>query len=121
HAALSHDDRPVASRRAYADAGIDVMASSLSNIYRTKDDAAAQRFIAAFVDELLDRYKPVDPPPGLATARCLQLKDVKYAIGAKFMCYLPYQRYVAEVSADQSQDLRQRLSAQYKLLAYGHI
>ncbi|MFE5287337.1 hypothetical protein ACFRAQ_20430 [Nocardia sp. NPDC056611] len=121
HAALTHDDRPAASRRAYADAGIDVMASSLSNIYRTKDDAAAQRFIAAFADELLDRYKPVDPPPGLATARCLQLKDVKYAIGAKFMCYLPYQRYVAEVYADQSQDLRQRLSAQYQLLAYGHI
>lgn len=121
HAALTHDDRPAASRRAYADAGIDLMASSLSNVYRTKDDAAAQRFTAAFADELLDRYKPVDPPPGLATARCMQLKDVKYAIGSRFLCYLPYRRYVAEVYADQSQDLRQRLSAQYQLLAYGHI
>ncbi|MEV0463238.1 hypothetical protein AB0I30_15720 [Nocardia tengchongensis] len=121
HGALTLDDRPAVSRVVFADTGVDLVASSLSNIYRTRDDASAQRFTAAFGDELLDRYRPIDPPPGLATARCLQLKDVKYAIGAKFMCYLPYHRYVAEVSADQSQDLRQRLSAQYELLAHGHI
>ncbi|MTE13001.1 DUF7373 family lipoprotein [Nocardia aurantiaca] len=121
HAALALDDRPAVSRRAFDEDGVDLVAHALSGVYRTRDSAAAQRLIGTFVDELSDRYKPVDAPPGLATARCLQLKDEKNAVAAKFMCYLPYERYVAEVYADQSQDLRQRLSAQYELLAYGHI
>ncbi|WP_040811072.1 DUF7373 family lipoprotein [Nocardia concava] len=120
HAALTLDDRPATSKRAFDDAGVDLVAHGLSGIYRTKDAAGAQRLIGAFVDELADRYKPVDPPPGLATAHCLQVKNDNVA-GAKYVCYLPYSHYMAEVWAEQSQDLHQRLSAQYELLAYGHI
>ncbi|MET8426111.1 hypothetical protein [Nocardia sp. NPDC004860] len=121
HAALTLDDRPAATRRAFDEAGVDLVAHALSGVYRARDAAGAQRLTGAFVDELGDRYTSIDPPPGLATARCLQLKDEKNAAGAKFLCYLPYDHFVAEVFADQSQDLRQRLSAQYELLAYGHI
>ncbi|MFE3194638.1 hypothetical protein ACFXHA_36920 [Nocardia sp. NPDC059240] len=120
HAALSTDDRPAATKAAFDSAGVDLVAHALSGVYRARDAAAAQRLTGAFVDELLDRYKPIDPPPGLPTARCLQAKDDD-ALGGKYLCYLPYDRYMAEVTADQSQDLRQRLSAQYELLAYGHI
>ncbi|MGW3543367.1 DUF7373 family lipoprotein [Nocardia niigatensis] len=121
HAALTLDDRPAVTRRAFDENGVDLVAHALTGVYRTRDAVGAQRLTGTFVDELADRYKPIDPPPGLATARCLQLKDEKTSAGAKFMCYLPYNHYVAEVYADQSQDLRQRLSAQYYLLAYGHI
>ncbi|MEC3954516.1 hypothetical protein VMT65_15850 [Nocardia sp. CDC153] len=120
HAALGVDDRPAATKRAFDEAGVDVVAHALSGLYRAKDAAAAQHLTGAFIDQLTDRYKPIDPPPGLPTARCLQTRDDD-AVGARFVCYLPYERYLAEVSADQSQDLRQRVSAQYELLAYGHI
>ncbi|MGW4247426.1 DUF7373 family lipoprotein, partial [Nocardia sp. NPDC004722] len=120
HAALSTDDRPATSKAAFDSAGVDLVAHALSGVYRTRDAAGAQRLTGAFVDELLDRYKPIDPPPGLPTARCLQAKNDD-ALGGKYLCYLPYDRYMAEVTAEQSQDLRQRLSAQYELLAYGHI
>lgn len=118
-AALHHQIDPARSQRAFADAGVDLVASDLDTLYRASDPEAASRLAANFVDELSKVYLRIDSPPGLPTAQCLHRKDDESGSSAKYICYLTYDRYVAEVLADQPQDLYQRVSAQYKLLTHG--
>ncbi|MFC9892377.1 hypothetical protein ACFVMC_01670 [Nocardia sp. NPDC127579] len=107
-------ERPDRMRPAYADAGVDLVASAGSRVYRTRDAAAAQRLLAALSAPLTATHYPYDSPPGLPDAKCYKDKT-----GPRFLCYLAYEHLVAEVEAAQPADLNQRMAAQYQLLTHG--
>ncbi|WP_327095513.1 hypothetical protein OIE68_36835 [Nocardia vinacea] len=121
HAALHLEERPDITKRAFDDAEVDLIAHSESSIYRTADPAAANRLTASFLDQLTGLFEPTDSPPGLPTAKCskkLENDATKSRNLVEFICYLTYDRYVATITANQRQDLDQKLAAQYKLLAF---
>ncbi|MEV4236817.1 hypothetical protein AB0J47_16755 [Nocardia sp. NPDC049737] len=122
HAALHLEERPDITKRAFDDAEVDLIAHSDSSIYRTADSAAAARLTASLLDQLTGLFQTTDSPPGLPAAKCSKKLDndaTKSRNLVEFICYLPYNRYVAAITANQRQDLDQKLAAQYKLLAFG--
>ncbi|MBF6327477.1 DUF7373 family lipoprotein [Nocardia transvalensis] len=118
HAALHRHLNSELSKRAFEDAGVDLVAERAATVYRTADPGAAKRLLATFVTERADKYQPMDGPPGLPSAKCLKTTD-QVAIDGRYICYFPYGRFVAELADDQPQNLYQQTAAQYKLLASG--
>ncbi|WP_225729501.1 MULTISPECIES: hypothetical protein [unclassified Nocardia] len=120
-AALHRDYYPARTSRIFADAKVDLLAIDLSTITRAGDRPAAARLLAAYVDQLSEDYGPFDGPPGLPGAKCLKkLDDPVGPAVVTYTCFIGYDRYVAQVWAEQPQDLYQEAAAQYKLLAAGH-
>lgn len=61
----------------------------------------------------------VASPDGLSDAKCYEQKNALRADSAnsRFICWVPFGRYVAEVSSNGEKDARQRAAAQYAILA----
>ncbi|MFI6871659.1 hypothetical protein [Nocardia sp. NPDC050406] len=117
-AALHTQTDPGRSRRAFTEAGVDLVATEYATLYRTAGADEARGLAANFLAELSAKYTAADSPLGLPTAQCLRITDPE-SYANPHVCYLVYDRYVAEVYATQQQDLHQRVSAQYLLLAHG--
>lgn len=121
-AALHLESRPDLARRAFEDARVDLVAYAGTRVYRAGDTAAAIRLTAFLAAQAPSGYDPIAAPPGLPEARCFR-EDPGPPQSARIIlehrCYLSHGRYVAEVTANQPQDLAQRVSAQYLLLAHG--
>jgi hypothetical protein len=121
--AFLHAERhPNLAKAAYDDAGVDYLAAAGSFVYRTRDAASTTRLIAAIEDQAIDKdnYDKVDGPPNLPTAHCYNAKPgVKWASDYPPICWIPVDRYVAQVDGRNIQDVYQQAAAQYKLLAGG--
>ncbi|WP_431953615.1 DUF7373 family lipoprotein [Nocardia lijiangensis] len=120
--ALHLESRPDLTRRAFEDAAVDLIAYAGTRVYRAGDSAGAARLTAALAAQVPPGYDPIAGPPGLPDTRCFR-EDPGPPQSARIIlehrCYFFYDRYVAEVTAHQPQDLAQRASAQYLLLAHG--
>lgn len=89
-----------------------------SSVYRVRDYDGAQKLITGLIDTTAEHYDPLDAPRDVPAAKCLQLNssgdpEKEY----KFRCYVAYKRYVGVVSSDDEPDVRQKVAAQYALLA----
>ncbi|MEV0333024.1 hypothetical protein [Nocardia sp. NPDC050717] len=118
-AVLHLEDNAQTMSAAFADAGIDYVAFDTGSVYRTRDEAAAGRFVAAMNTGTLDDrdYAKVDSPANLPTTSCFDKNPaVKYS-SARPTCHGIIGRYVFAVSGLNLQDVHQRAAAQYKLLA----
>jgi predicted small lipoprotein YifL len=119
-AALHAEFYPDLARAAFADTGVDLVTYSDDRVYRTKDNNAAERLIAAFIDQEAEGYKTIDSPPHMPGVECFDLKDPK---GNTFryppVCYVAVDRYVARIENKNVQQLYQQVAAQYKLLIQG--
>ncbi|MFC6009660.1 DUF7373 family lipoprotein [Nocardia lasii] len=119
-AALAYDDRPGTTKPALIDAGVDLVSSDSSyfRVYRASDPKATQRLQAGLLAPHLDFLKPIDGPRNLPHAACYDRKDdTMRTYGYRPICYVAYDRYLARVTGMNVQDVLQRASAQYKLLA----
>lgn len=114
HGALHKVDDPDKAPARFEKSGVDFVSYGAGRLVRTRDAAAAQ----TYVDEIsIDRFQQrIDPPPGLPTARCSRYYE-RRPFASNFHCYVAYQRYAIEIWSDQQQDLYQRISAQYAILA----
>ncbi|MFI7671448.1 hypothetical protein [Nocardia sp. NPDC049526] len=88
------------------------------SVTRVRDYPAAQKFIDGLIDEVRNTFDPIDAPKDVPGAKCLQLNskgdpERQY----KYRCYVPYKRYVGVVTSDKEPDVRQKVTAQYALLA----
>ncbi|MGS2808726.1 DUF7373 family lipoprotein [Nocardia sp. MW-W600-9] len=120
HAALALSERPAALSAAFADTGVDYVAINGATVYRTRDEAAATRLIAALQNGAFNSTGLVDAeaPQNLPVAHCYALDPNLEATGVNTpRCLAPVGRYVISVPGTNLQDVRQRLAAQYKLLA----
>ncbi|WP_328390976.1 DUF7373 family lipoprotein [Nocardia sp. NBC_00416] len=114
--ALHLIQRPDLTGRAFEDARVDLVVHGETEIYRAGDARAADRLHAYFVSQLGSEYRPVDNPPGLPDAHCVDDPDTT----ASLKCLFTVGRYSVIVAGTQIQDLHQRVSAQYKLLDLAH-
>ncbi|WP_433195434.1 DUF7373 family lipoprotein [Nocardia sp. CA-107356] len=120
HGDLHSENLPALAKAAFDDAGVDLVAYSSEKIYRTRDASSTVRLIAALIDQKADRYRPIDAPPNMPDVKCFDTKDKgTYSTSAPPVCYLAYDRYVAQVQGTNVQEAYQKAAAQYKLLAYG--
>lgn len=112
--------RPDLTARAFADAGVDLIARGDSSVYRTADTDAAARLLSALVDQHTDMF-PTDPPTGAPPGTSCVQEAAGTPSSPRLIrttqCYLTYDRYLGAVAATQPQDLSQRVAAQYLLLA----
>ncbi len=99
-------------------AGTDLVAFGNSVVIRTRDAAAATTLFDKLTGPSAS-MEPTEGPSGVGQdARCSAPKPVhgqRPPIG--WVCFVKYDRFVAEVSATGEQDLMQRAAAQYALLA----
>ncbi|MFD3705083.1 hypothetical protein ACFWUP_18255 [Nocardia sp. NPDC058658] len=86
-------------------------------VTRVRDQPAARSLMQGLIDSA-GHYDPITAPTDVPTATCLKLNDT----GNKeddyiYRCYVTYKRYLAMVSADTEPEVRQKVTAQYALLA----
>ncbi|MFE1593162.1 hypothetical protein [Nocardia sp. NPDC058705] len=86
-------------------------------VTRVRDQPAARSLMQGLIDSA-GHYDPITAPADVPTATCLKLNDN----GNKeddyvYRCYVAYKRYLAMVSADGEPEVRQKITAQYALLA----
>lgn len=113
---------PIAVRKAFDEAGVDLIGRRVGVVYRTRDVAAALRLQKA-LSKTAKNDEAIDPPPGLTGTRCVQYdyKDPNRRYNAQ--CALVYNRYVATVffliigEGKGRQALYERAAAQYSILA----
>ncbi|GAB2562661.1 DUF7373 family lipoprotein [Nocardia heshunensis] len=114
HGQLHDDDDPVARAALYEKTGVDVVSHGAGFLVRARDAAAATTYADATAADMFQRL--IDPPPGLPHARCTTYHGpAKHAF--PFTCQAAFGRYVALVWSQQQQDVYQRISAQYAILA----
>ncbi|MBL1075122.1 hypothetical protein JK358_12035 [Nocardia sp. 2] len=97
----------------FEETGVDRVAWKGGYVYRTRDSEAAQTFVRSRATTT--RKSPrADSPANLPDAKCRRTAYSKYDV--TYHCVVSYDRYVAEVSADQLLDAQQRIAAQYAIL-----
>lgn len=120
-AGILHFERnPAAARKAFEEAGVDIIGQRASTVYRTRDLAAAFR-LQTFLAKAGKDDSPLDPPLGIADAQCVRFDDVDER-GNNAMCAVVYGRFVAVVTAKSighaqfDSGLQERAAAQYAIL-----
>lgn len=105
--------------RLIEDAGVDRTAvADDSYVARTHDAAAAQKLVTGLLESEGGHYDTLGAPRDVPGAKCLQLNskgdpEKEY----KYRCYVAYKRYVGVVTSDKEPDVRQKVAAEYALLA----
>lgn len=101
---------PVASATLFSDTGTTQVAMGSTNVYQTKDDAAAVMITNAFSQEMTsDGMATADTVTALPDSHC-------YALTQAFYCVAPAGRYAIEARSAQLADVHQQLAAQYVML-----
>ncbi|MFE7796226.1 hypothetical protein [Nocardia sp. NPDC057440] len=114
----SSDDEGV-RKRLMEETGVDRVAIvDASSVTRVRDSAAAEKLITGLIGSAGSQFDPIGAPNDVPGAKCLELNskgdpDREY----KYRCYVPYKQYVGVVTSDKEPDVRQKVAAQYALLA----
>jgi len=119
HAALHPQNHPAQAGAAFTDAGVDLVASAGSRLYRAGDTDGAVRLMAALTRLEADGYAPAQAPPNMPDALCYEVEDDSDSLYHPPICYFTYGRIVSRVPGSNVQELHQKTAAQYKLLAHG--
>ncbi|MEV0293283.1 hypothetical protein [Nocardia sp. NPDC050710] len=118
HGIHSADDESV-TQKLLTDTGAEKIAIvDASSVTRVRDFDAARKLVDGLIDTVGDQFDPITAPNDVPGAKCLQLNskgdpEREY----KYRCYVPYKRYVGVVTSDKEPDVRQKVAAQYALLA----
>ncbi|MEU7631942.1 hypothetical protein AB0C34_18420 [Nocardia sp. NPDC049220] len=118
HTVHRADDESV-HLRLIEDAGVDHTAVvDDSYVARTRDAAAAQKLVTGLLNNEDAHYDALGAPKDVPGAKCLQLNSKgnpqrEY----RYRCYVAYKRYVGVVTSDKETDVRQKVAAEYALLA----
>ncbi|MVU76509.1 hypothetical protein GPX89_04540 [Nocardia sp. ET3-3] len=119
--ALHFERDGVAARRAFAAAGVDLVARNAATVYRTRDLAAAFALQTALTT--LGRDDDEFPnPPGITDSQCVQLDEPEPIRNYTYLCAVVYGRYVAVIGAVADfggavpASFVQRVAAQYSML-----
>ncbi|MGW5439166.1 DUF7373 family lipoprotein [Nocardia asteroides] len=120
-AAIAREHRPGTTKPALAAAGVDLVSTEAhTTVYRAKDSASATQLMHALLEPNGDYRNPVDSPRHLPIAKCYERKDDKGPTQVdRPVCFVVFDRYLAQVHGSKIQDLHQKTAAQYKLLAAG--
>ncbi|WP_405489262.1 hypothetical protein [Nocardia sp. NBC_00511] len=114
HGALQNAGEPAVDGPMFDQDGIDAVSYGAGALFRARDADSAQRFLG---DYSVGKFNHLlDSPAGLPIAKCRKYYGPN-ARAFPFDCMVAHGRYVAEVWSQQQQDVLQRISAQYAILA----
>jgi hypothetical protein len=116
--ALHLEDNPVEAARAFADTGVDAMATSKTTIYRARDAAGARRLAQMLGDDATRRpaAQPAAAVAGLPQSRCVRLQELGGPLTRNW-CIAAVDRFAFKAVARQLDDAQQQMAAQYRMLA----
>ncbi|MFE3756953.1 hypothetical protein ACFXO9_21840 [Nocardia tengchongensis] len=114
HSALHDEGKPDTAQALFDKDGVDAVGYGAGALYRTRDAAAARDL--RDLDSVDKFHHPIDSPVGLPVARCMKYRGPD-THAFPFVCAASYGRFVAQVWSQQQQDVFQRISAQYAMLA----
>ncbi|MGC4992950.1 DUF7373 family lipoprotein [Nocardia salmonicida] len=118
HGGLQISRQPELDHALFETTGVDRVAFNGGYLYRAKDAASAATITNQHTT-FTKFYRKVASPPGLPIARCYELKNPTTKTKMRYYCSVNFDRYAADISANQLADAYQRISAQYALLANG--
>ncbi|WP_054815766.1 DUF7373 family lipoprotein [Nocardia arizonensis] len=118
HQIHAADDESV-TKKLLADTGVDKIAIvDASSVFRARDADAAHALLDGLVGTVGSYFDPITAPKDVPGAKCLQLNSSgDQERDYKYRCYVPYKRYIGIVTSDKEPDVRQKVAAQYALLA----
>lgn len=121
---------PLKAQALLASAGVEWVSQALTRVYQARDAAGAGQLIDRFTADTRD-LTDVAPTgagvPGFPAAQCFAragwqeshnpLAVANMSVYWHFMCMAQAGRYAFEAFSDQEQDVKQQISAQYRILA----
>ncbi len=115
--ALQLEDNPIQAQAAFADAGVDTVATSQTTLYQARDAKAAQQLAQALGDDVAERQEaqPAAGVPGLPGSRCVRIEDAGGLI-AEHWCIATDDRFAFKAVARQLDNAHQQIAAQYLML-----
>jgi len=116
---VHHSDDGAATQQLLDRTGADRVATiDQDSIFRVRDEDAGRTLIDGLIDTTGEQYDPIEAPKDVPGAKCLQLNDSgDLEHEYRYRCYVPYKRYVGIVASDKEPEVRQKVAAQYALLA----
>lgn len=121
---LHYERNPVEAKKAFEEAGVDLVGRRASIVYRARDLAAAFRLQSVLM-RTGRNDEELPTPPGLPDARCIRLDAGDVLRNFDEMCAVVYGRYVgvvatkSKLAGGMNPDLYQRAAAQYSVLVKG--
>lgn len=106
------------SVKTFADAGVDVVGTGGSTVYRAKDATGAQHVVDEFADENRSAFTKVEEEKikGVPGGRCLTYPVYDGATTKNTWCAVAVGRYAAEFASQQRQEALQGIGAAYTIL-----
>ena len=106
------------SVKTFADAGVDVVGTGGSTVYRAKDATGAQHVVDEFADENRKAFTKVEEEKvkGVPGGICLTFPIYEGATSKITWCSVAVGRYVAEFNTSQRQQALQAIGAAYLIL-----
>ncbi|TWS21189.1 hypothetical protein FK529_00805 [Tsukamurella asaccharolytica] len=106
------------SVKTFADAGVDVVGSGGSTVYRAKDAKGARHIVDEFADENRKAFTKVEEQAvtGVPGATCLTYPIYESSNSKVTWCAVAVGRYTAEFSSSQRQQALQGIGAAYLVL-----
>ncbi|BDH59237.1 hypothetical protein [Tsukamurella sp. PLM1] len=106
------------AKKAFDEAGVDAVGVGTGTVYRTKDAAAATKYVQDSVREVRGFFttNSAIASPNVPGATCMVLPMYPGSVIKTNWCIAAVGRYVAEVSGPQEQQAVQRIGAEYLIL-----
>ncbi|MFE3446418.1 hypothetical protein ACFXNW_25605 [Nocardia sp. NPDC059180] len=106
---------PAETQKAMEDSGTDrISIADDTYLWRTRDAESAAKFAGTRLKS--SGWTPIDAPADVPDTRCSE-DSTPADSDNKYVCVVQYDRYVAQVQSGQLVDVKQRVAAQYALLA----
>jgi hypothetical protein len=125
---LHFEDNPVSSTALFDEANVDAVSQRLTTVYEAGNAEGAGRIVDAFAAQIAkaDTVKAMEGVPGLPTAKCFVRMQGAMPPDAAFTwrqalwqykCVARAERYAYTAFSNDATDVRQQISAQYRILA----
>jgi hypothetical protein len=122
------EDDPVEATALFDRAEVEVVAQRLATVYQTRSAEGAARIVEKFGEDMrtTPEVKSIGEVPGLPGARCFARSKPTLPATATaswlridwhFKCVAAADRYAFTVFSEQEDDVKQQVSAQYRILA----
>jgi hypothetical protein len=127
---LHFEENPIDGAKLFNNVGVDWVAQLRDEVFETRNAAGAAHFVDHYARTFaaLPGVRPTTPVPGLPTAHCFERPAgwepiAKAAEGGyktqqwHYGCVARADRYAYVTYSDQETDIKQQVSAQYRMLA----
>lgn len=127
-AALHFEDDPVQSDASFQAAGVEAVSQMLTKVYKTHQPEGAARLVKQFTADTTTQpnVQPASGVAGLPDARCFE-RSTNWSAKTEaptlrqfrwhFKCIAKADRYAFIAYSDDQTDVKQQISAQYRILA----